>query len=147
MGSQLLSAGQQVLPALTGSCGQLANLAQGANGAVAAYSANCSSSIDSCRDDCKAAKEYLKSNLLCIIGGDSALQSTLESAASDSLERCNGFDAKMQAANQAVQSYVGAAAQGTQCAAEADAAATVPDYCKLNPTVPGCVAAAIYGLQ
>ncbi|XGC81324.1 hypothetical protein ACES2L_02355 [Bdellovibrio bacteriovorus] len=142
--SQLaLMLGQQTGSNVQAACGQMANISQAANAAVAAYRINCSSAISTCKSTCKLIEEYVRGNPSCgpyFLGPNSSTVAALANA-QNLAKSCNNFDAKMNQAQQAIQNYGNTAANASQCEnlTKGDPATATPDFCKANPTAPNCV--------
>ena len=69
--SQLaVTMGQMAASSIQAACSKMAKISQGANAAVAAYQLSCSSSIDSCKSSCTAARNYAQENAICISGAN-----------------------------------------------------------------------------
>lgn len=148
-----LMLGQQTAASIQAACSKMGDVAQAANGAVAAYRLTCSNSIKDCRSSCQDAIDYAKQNESCLapfqgvgqplVANGSSGGLLAKAVAEDKAKRCSDFDAKVSQANQAIQNYGLTSANATQCANLTSGESTPPpEFCKANPTYPGCAGAA-----
>lgn len=141
-----LMLGQQTGSNVQAACGQMANVSQAANAAVAAYRIVCNNAISTCKSQCKLIEEYVRGNPSCgpyFLGGGNSSSAAALSQGQTLANRCKNFDAKMNQAQQAIQNYGNTAANASACSQQTagDAQAT-PDFCKANPNYPSCQTAA-----
>ena len=113
------------------SCSKAAGLVQGANAAVAAYRLNCSNSVSNCVDTCQDLVDFMNQNQTCF--GETYYQ--YQDEAKSIAIGCNGFENKIQEANQAIQNYAQTAASAAQCDLNSNGMDT---YCEQNPNSAGC---------
>jgi hypothetical protein len=107
-------------------CTAIGKAIAGANGALAMFSAMCSSTKKDCTSACNVA-----------LSGAKATQSVNDiMTAQEALEGCKSLDAKIQQAAQQIQNTVGTVAGAQQCAN--DTTSELYDYCKGNPSGVGC---------
>lgn len=143
--SQLgLMLGQQTSSSIQSACSQMASYSAAANAAVAAYRLNCNNSLGTCRSTCRRLVEFVESNPTCTIQG---YQSTVGQNAAvlnnaeSKVERCDQFESKVQEATQAINNVANTMQNASRCATETSGtAAAIPEICKTNPNLPGCVA-------
>ncbi|MDG0817020.1 hypothetical protein [Bdellovibrio svalbardensis] len=136
--------GTATAASIQASCSKMAALSQAANAAVAAYQANCASSISSCQSACSKAVEHWKSHNKCI--EDAAFgppppppSSAGYDEARDLLKICQDLNPKADEAAKAMQNYALTAANAQNCADESSGVSTAAlEICKANPNLEGC---------
>lgn len=138
--------GQQTASSVTAACSKMAGLSEAANAAVAAYQANCSAAINSCNSACASAVSFWNKQKGCaeqvsatMVGPPQVPPTTLYDRAKDSMKACQGFNAKAQQAQQAVQNYAMTAANAAHCA-DSTSGTPTPQLCQQNPNLEGCSA-------
>lgn len=128
--------GNQAASSIQAACSKMADLTQVANAAVAGFAMRCNSSIAECKSSCGAAKKLLQDQMKLL-----DINPALVAQAEEGITQCNKFISQTNAANQAMQNFIGTAANSSQCALLNSGTGLSPEYCKANPTSPGCVTA------
>ncbi|WP_374034773.1 hypothetical protein ACES2I_02455 [Bdellovibrio bacteriovorus] len=143
--SQLgLMLGQQTSGSIQSACSQMASFSAAANAAVAAYRLNCNSALGTCRSTCSRLVDFVQNNPTCTVQGfqgTAGSNAMLLQNAESKAERCDQFESKVQEATQAINNVAGTMRNAASCAAATSGeSAPVPEICKTNPNLPGCVA-------
>lgn len=149
--------GAQNAGSIAGACSKTASLVSGANAALAAWRINCKSDRDDCLSTCTqvrlesedCAEDYgksiatrygspnaigFKNNILDVMKeGDPYVTSV------NARKECNAMQTKINEAENAIVNYAATLRNAQNCS-EATSA-SLPDYCKTNPTSFGCKAA------
>lgn len=147
--AQLTTAlGQSTASSVQQSCSDSAALMQGANGALAAYSKVCSSSIEDCSTACSEVKRFAIENNSCMSlpGGSTAGETDLTTRAEDGIKQCKAFDAKVDQADQAISNFAKTLANAASCqqatSGDPNLGNGVQKLCASQPNYPGCNPAA-----
>lgn len=154
-GSTLNQVGQMVNGA-TGGCSKMAKLAQAASGGFAAFEAQCSMAISSCKESCSNAKTEISKALAVVAekckdpNGSGLTQAgqnvhnqltDMNSEIADSSKQCSNNQASIAMAQQNGQQMAMQLASSSQCAAQFSSVQN--DICKIYPTMPACSANAV----
>lgn len=116
---------------IQGACSGLGTVLTGANAAVATFSAMCTFSRKKCLSSCEEARAALKASVMESVYGGQIDQNLIS---------CDGLSASVDRAAQAMQNVKNTISGAESCAKQAGI--ELYDFCKTNPTAPGCATAA-----